>query len=346
MSSARNILPLMARQLGKSSSISRTIVNGNGNGNGINMIMRRSWNSKAKPPPTKLTDLEQYKAEKKAAKERRTQMYAFNTKRKEGESSRRDSTKKYHNRNQFRNWHDELAKRELFLDREARRKGLKWNIKVAAMIERIPIITPDKPDWEMDYLNLFAELQRYDNVRYPKELKMADPMEFEILTEEELLAQLPEGFTPAPRVTEADKSGDVQTLNRKLNTRVYLSIKPNEDEGWMLPTASINIDKKETFLEGAKRATQMVAGESLELFCPSNCPMGVSAVEYTEEERKANGDSFFGEKTFYMRIQYDDGDVEESSAGKMNDWGWLTRDEMVDKVSGNDDAATFYKYML
>ena len=111
-------------------------------------------------------------------------------------------------------------------------------------------------------------------------------------------AQLPEGFTPAPRVTEADKSGDVQTLNRKLNTRVYLSIKPNEDEGWMLPTASINIDKKETFLEGAKRATLMVAGESLELFCPSNCPMGVSAVEYTEEERKANGESFFGEKTF------------------------------------------------
>ena len=159
-------------------------------------------------------------------------------------------------------------------------------------------------------------------------------------------AQLPEGFTPAPRVTEADKSGDVQTLNRKLNTRVYLTIKPNEDEGWMLPTTSINIDKKETILEGAKLATKMVAGDSLELFCPSNCPMGVKTIEYTEEERKANGDAFFGEKTFYMRIQYDDGDVKESSIGKMNDWGWLTRDEMVDKVSGNDDAVTFYKYML
>eukprot|EP01083_Nonionella_stella_P114773 339672_1 len=112
---------MMARQLGKSSNVSRT----NGNINGINMIMRRSWNSKAKPPPPKIANLEQYKAEKKAAKERRTQMYVANKKRKDGESSRRDSTKKYHNRNQFRNWHDELAKRELFLDRKARREGLK-----------------------------------------------------------------------------------------------------------------------------------------------------------------------------------------------------------------------------
>ena len=146
--------------------------------------MRSSWNSKAKPPPPKLS-----KAEKKAAKERRTQMYVANKKRKEGESKRRDPAKKYYNRNQFRKWHDELAKREMFLDREARRQGLKWNFKVAVMIERIPIFTPDKPDWEMDYINLNADLQKYDNCRYPKELKMADPMEFEIPTEEELLGE-------------------------------------------------------------------------------------------------------------------------------------------------------------
>lgn len=50
--------------------------------------------------------------------------------------------------------------------------------------------------------------------------------------------------------------------------------------------------------------------------------------------------------TLHMRIQHDDGDVKDSSIGKMNDWGWLTRDEMVDKVLGNDDAVTFYNYML
>lgn len=146
-------------------------------------------------------------------------------------------------------------------------------------------------------------------------------------------------------MTEADKSGDIQTLNRQLKTRVYLSIRPDDAQGWDLPTVSLN--ENETFLEGAKRATATVAGDDLILRCFSNCPMGVDVVEYTEEEKKAN-DGFFGEKIFYMRVQYEDGDVEKSKVSKMNDWGWLARDEMAEKASAEkgEEAASFYKYML
>ncbi len=156
---------------------------------------------------------------------------------------------------------------------------------------------------------------------------------------------LPEGFTPAPRETEADKTGNVQTLDRRLKTRVYLSIRKDDQLGWHLPTVDLN--ENETFLDGAKRATKSVAGEDLILRCLSNCPMVVDVVEYSDEEKNKNS-GIFGEKTFYMRVQYEDGDVEASRIGNMDDWGWLARDEMVEKVSADkgDDAALFYKYML
>ncbi len=159
---------------------------------------------------------------------------------------------------------------------------------------------------------------------------------------------LPEGFTPAPRITEADKSGEIQTLNRKLTTRLYLSVKPNEEEGWMLPTTLLKLDEKETFLDGAKRVTKSVAGNDLTLLCMSNCPMGVDVVEYSEEEKAANGRKVFGEKTFYMRVQYDDGGVNENKMKKMDDWGWLTREEIVEKIleDKGDEASKFYKYLL
>lgn len=293
----------------------------------------------------KLTSIEQYKAEKKAAKERRTALYNYKVTRKAGLRSRQDPEKKNYLKKQFRLWFDGMASKQAYLDREARRQGKEWNINVAAMVERLPIVTPDKHQWELDYLNLKAELQRYDMIPYPKELGLPDPINIKILSEEELMKLLPEGFTPSPRETEADKNGDIQTLNRRLKTRVYLSIHKNDGLGWHLPTVKLN--ENETFLEGANRAVNTVAGDELVLRCLSNCPMGVNVVEYNEEEKEKNN-GFFGEKTFFLRVQYENGDVSKHRMEKMDDWGWLTRDEMVEKVTSDKgvDAATFYKYML
>eukprot|EP00557_Chaetoceros_sp_GSL56_P008606 CAMPEP_0176492762 /NCGR_PEP_ID=MMETSP0200_2-20121128/9185_1 /TAXON_ID=947934 /ORGANISM="Chaetoceros sp., Strain GSL56" /LENGTH=287 /DNA_ID=CAMNT_0017890373 /DNA_START=151 /DNA_END=1010 /DNA_ORIENTATION=- len=276
----------------------------------------------------KLTSIEQYKAEKKAVKERRTELYNYKVARQAGLRTRQDPEKKNYKKTVFRTWFDAMAAKQAYLDREARRQGKEWNINVAAMVERLPVVTPDKHQWELDFLNLKAELQRYDMIAYPKELGLPDPMDIQILSEEELMKLLPEGFTPAPRETEADKNGVIQTLNRRLKTRVYLSIRKNDHQGWQLPTVSLT--ENETFLEGAKRAVKMVAGEDLVLRCFTNCPMGVHVAEYSAEAKEKNS-GFFGEKTFFLRVQYENGDVntENMEKMKMNDWGWLTRDEMV-----------------
>jgi hypothetical protein len=72
------------------------------------------------------------------------------------------------------------------LDFKARQAKMDWTIKVATIIERIPVILPDTPTWRKEY--------RYEDLRthrdqfeknYAKEF-MPDPDENILLTEEEL----------------------------------------------------------------------------------------------------------------------------------------------------------------
>jgi large subunit ribosomal protein L46 len=142
-------------------------------------------------------------------------------------------------------------------------------------------------------------------------------------------------------VTEADKSGNVKTLDRRLNTRVYLAVK-NKDR-WSLPTTTVK--ENETLLDATKRAVSDAAGNELELYCPSNCPMALDMTVYSEEDQKKFGT--YGIKTFFMRVQYDEGEVnEEENDG--SDYGWLDRAEMTERVKDEQggDASKLYHYML
>lgn len=152
---------------------------------------------------------------------------------------------------------------------------------------------------------------------------------------------LPEGFTPAPRVTEDDKNGNVKSLNRRLATRMYLAIK--QDGKWALP--AVDVKDGETLLDATKRAVVDTAGDRLEFYCPSNCPMGVDMTIYSDDEQKQHGT--FGVKTFFLRVQYDDGVVSDKiSDGR--DYAWLDRDEMTQRVKDEqgEDASKLYHYLL
>ena len=171
-------------------------------------------------------------------------------------------------------------------------------------------------------------------------------------------ALLPEGYTPSPRITDADKSGDVRTLNRRLDTRTYLAIRDNDNSGWCLPSVLLETgkgdggDKKEevggeTILEGAKRAVSSVAGTRLKLLCLSNCPAAAEIIPYDEQKRDEV--KAFGEKLFYMKVQYESGDIVEERMGRTTqDWGWLTRQEMTERVTEetSTEKGLFYHYFL
>ena len=156
-------------------------------------------------------------------------------------------------------------------------------------------------------------------------------------------ARLPEGFIPAPRETEADKSGLVKTLERRLKERIYLTVQDSEGSNWSLPT--VELKKGETLLQAARRAVKEKAGgELMDLYCASNCPVAVNLRVFPDDFEK-NG--FYGVKTFFMRVQHDEGSVSTKSL-QVTDYAWLSRseiEEIVQKEQGPSQAK-FYHYLL
>jgi len=278
-----------------------------------------------------------YMADKKAAKERRRALYESRQQRKERLKTRRLGKRRDEKRREFRSWFIEKKVDEEYMNRKARQAGLDWKIQVAVILERYSVVLPDKEDWEVEYENLKAHLMQFDK-QYPKELINIDYDREVAVTDEELLALLPKGYTPAPRETEADKTGDVRTTERKLKTSIYLTV---QDEGpWQFPTVPLKED--ETLLEAAKRAIPEKAGSELEYWTISNCPCAVHMAAFPENERTSG---FYGTKTFFMKLCYDEG---AASPVNIKDYAWLAREEMAERVKEEqgDKMSRFYHYLL
>lgn len=69
----------------------------------------------------------------------------------------------------FRSWWDTHRAHEERLDRKARQAGLQWKVQVAAIVERLPVVLPDKEDYERDFEQLQAYIQAHSGKEYPKE---------------------------------------------------------------------------------------------------------------------------------------------------------------------------------
>jgi hypothetical protein len=111
--------------------------------------------------------------EKAAAKEQRRKRWHEKQERLSGLQTRRDGRPRDVKRKEFREWHDKRRIYQEIMDKKARQEGLDWKIKVAAVVERLPIVLPDKEPWEKDYLELRRYLDQFD-FEYPSELGMDD----------------------------------------------------------------------------------------------------------------------------------------------------------------------------
>lgn len=133
--------------------------------------------------------LQTYKDEKKAKKEYRTKLYHKAQERKSNLPNRRkDNPNRNVMKKAFRSWFDNKRNLELYWDRLAKRQNQEWKIKLGLMIERLPVVTEDDEDWELDYYYMKAHFDRERSIVYPKEIEgFSDPMDYEILTKEELM---------------------------------------------------------------------------------------------------------------------------------------------------------------
>ena len=144
------------------------------------------------PPPAPPPPTSSYQARKNAAKQKRREAYETSQARLSRLSTRRDHSPRDVLRSRFRSWYDgELAYHDHLL-RSAKRAGKPWRIRVAVMVERIPVVTPDAEDWEREYANLRDWLWTYGK-EYPEEsgfmYAMDRPEDHVVPTDEELLGE-------------------------------------------------------------------------------------------------------------------------------------------------------------
>lgn len=87
---------------------------------------------------------------------------------------------------EFKQWWEKRRLSEITLDRKARQAGKDWKIQVAVVLERLPMVLPDKEDWEKDYDELYAYLAQFGK-EYPKEFAPTNPPVKVAITDEELM---------------------------------------------------------------------------------------------------------------------------------------------------------------
>jgi len=303
-----------------------------------------------------------YWERKKFLKEKRRRVHQEQQERKERVKLRRAGHARGVKQKEFRSFFIRKKVDEEYMHRKARQAGMDWVYQISAIVLRDNIVMPDWKPWEKEYMLLRDHLDLYGKV-YPKELAGKQSIEdFKPMTEEEMIAALP--FTPAPRETEADHSGDVRTTNRKLKDNVYLLVQqkpPQQQEGgggndensqsnqkWQFPTVILQPD--ETCMEAARRAVLEVAGDELEILCYSNCPWSVELTPYSPDQQQETG--LYGIKNFFMLVDYNEGQVAAPGSGGSNsrllDFAWLDRGEVVERIreQDGDRQSKLYYYML
>jgi large subunit ribosomal protein L46 len=276
---------------------------------------------------------------KQAAKDKRRVLWENKEERKDRLQTRRAGRPRQQKGKEFKKWFIKKKVDEEYMNRKAQQAGLGWDMQVAVLLERTNVVQPDMEEWEADYEHMRAYLNRFGK-EYPKALFDVDDSQELATKTEDLLDSLPKDFQPAPRETQADETGEVRTTNRKLKTSIYLAVQ--ENDRWQLPTVTLS-GEDETLVEAAKRAMAEKVGPQVEFWCPSHAPWAVDMVALPEEERT----NVYGTKTFFVKIQYDEGDVSDKEMS-VQDFAWLDRGEMADRVNEEqgDYMSKFYQYML
>ena len=209
------------------------------------------------------------------------------------------------------------------------------------IVERLPWVMPEPPAWETEY----REWSEARGARFLKELpeELVNPKgEFE-----ETESDAEAAFQPADRVTDADRSGDVRTLHRKLDEFLFLVVQDRATGRWGFPR-EVNDETGKTIRESAKAAMDAAVGDSIETFLVGNAPLGhweerraggapATASGEAAKEGAADGGEGArveggGEGTnFYLRAQWLDGDLRLEQRYK--DHMWLTKVRRVGRAA-------------
>ncbi len=131
-----------------------------------------------------------YFERKAATKQARVEAYKHKLERAIRIKSRRDNAPRDVKKNEFRDWWDGRKAYEEQMNRKARQAGMDWTVKVATIVERLPVVMPDKEPFETEFEDLQAYLKSHTGKEYPKEFLGSEKGERpEAYTDEDLMGK-------------------------------------------------------------------------------------------------------------------------------------------------------------
>lgn len=131
-------------------------------------------------------------------------------------------------------------------------------------------------------------------------------------------------FQPAPRITEADKSNDLKSTDRKLEHSLTLLIEQQlgDDKIFLLPQGKIS--DGENLHDTAQRVIRELCGNGIQATVFGKAPCGFYKYKYPAAVRSES----VGAKVFFYRAILKTGNVNEKCAN----YEWLAKDELLAKV--------------
>ncbi|KAF8589959.1 hypothetical protein K439DRAFT_1644834 [Ramaria rubella] len=133
-----------------------------------------------------------------------------------------------------------------------------------------------------------------------------------------------------PRITEADKKGDIQSLDRKGHRNLYLLVKKSKGrDAWRLPGGISEVKDGELLHEAAQRELHAECGVNIDAWIVGRHPIG-----FMDESNAALLAQYAGCKTFFFKAHIMAGQV-DPSAGSLADFAWLTKGEIKRAVTSD-----------
>ncbi|KAL8197568.1 UNVERIFIED_CONTAM: hypothetical protein K2H54_032941 [Gekko kuhli] len=194
--------------------------------------------------------------------------------------------------------------------------------EMAELVEQMDLEKSLYSDHEIRCLAEEERLQRkkekYDDDDGGKEIVLAQDLE-------DAWEQKLHKFSPAPRITDADKDDDRTSLNRKLDQNLLLLVKQKvgNQEIWLLPQAEWQAG--ETLRATAERVLAELSGRHWEAKFLGNAPCGFYKYKFP---RVVQTDTGVGAKVFFFKALLQHSQL-PLPKGKL-DHVWVSKEELVD----------------
>lgn len=220
---------------------------------------------------------------------------------------------------------------------------LTWDIKLASMVTRGPVILPDLTPWEIENETLANFKDWHYNYHLPLDLYSDRPEERvtempPAFPDETFVIDdgSPHGVTLAPRVTEDDRCDNRKSLNRALQHHLYLIVQDKSSSTWDFPQGLRTTATDDRLRSMAVQSLKFNVGKQFKVWPLGNAPMGHISYLYDGKthEKKQETQMGDGAKVFYYRSKYRAGDVVLNKE-VVKDYNWVTKEELADYLDAD-----------